>query len=276
MINILTDHAEDLTRFGDEILDEEDSSYEGDWVVDFVDKYGVDITMAKLLNLPVKTLEDINLVKDHLSIPGLKNILEEYGPIAIRLTRGNNLPGRNLSPSEKITTASGLERNIYNIDKFADNIPHCVLLIGCNDQPTQQVYFLDPNYPDMILSMGFELFKKNFLMTEFVHFSQNKLVPDEVIFTTPRHKRGNNNEVNSSRKRHKANQTHDNSLPGADDNAMDYETNDHHFYYLSIAASQLFFTQRQTVFLGEQELGQRKLPTEQERENNFIDSLFNS
>src|SRR5690349_15524900 len=47
MIEKIIKYAEDLTRIADEIIDNEDSSYDGDWAVDFVDKYGVDFAMAR-------------------------------------------------------------------------------------------------------------------------------------------------------------------------------------------------------------------------------------
>ncbi|KTD18499.1 Uncharacterised protein [Legionella lansingensis] len=257
MLNIMTKYAEDLIQIADEIIDDGGDDYEGDWIEDFLDKYGVDFAMARLLNLPVKDFEDIG----NLTMTELKNILEEYGPIAIRLTRGNKLPNGTLPISEKIKTSDGLiERNVYSVDNYPENIPHCVLLIGAKNQPTQQVYFVDPNYPQMILSMGFNLFKRNILMAEFVHFNENTLIQDTVTFSNAKNRdRGNSNQVGHSSKRRKA-------IP-VDDNS-------NYFYQNSSASSsQLFFENKgaETVTLE----AQGKLPSAEEREESFINDLLN-
>jgi hypothetical protein len=189
IIKIIIQHAEDLTWIADEIIDNEGSDYEGDWAEDFVDKYAVDFVMAKLLNLSVTEFEDVNIEKDNLTIEELHNILEAYGPIAIRSKRGNNLPDENLPVSETVVTADGLKKiNIYNVDNYPVYITHCILIIGAKDQPTQQVYFVDPNYPQAILSMEFTLFKKNILMTEFVYFKGSNLKQDKVFFSSTKYK----------------------------------------------------------------------------------------
>lgn len=267
MIHILTAHAEELTWIADEIIDEEDSDYEGDWIEDFLDKYGVDFAMARLLSLSVKALEDINIVKYNLTMAQLRTILQEYGPIAIRLKRGNNLPIEKLSVSEKIITLdNSLEKESYNADNYPENIPHCVLLIGAREQSTQQVYFIDPNYPQIILSMQFELFKESLLMSEFVYFNKSNLKEDDVIFLTVKHKnKENNSQVNQASKRRKANPINDNSMNTNNPNVSLYETNNNSFSESSLSP-QLFFknNQIQTAVLEEQELGQLKLPLKNE------------
>lgn len=217
MIEKITKYAEDLTWIEDEIIDNEDSDYEGDWIEDFVDTYGVDFAMARLLNLSLKEFEDANIDKDNLTTGQLQNILEAYGPIAIRLKRGNKLQEEKLSASEAVATSDGsIKRNIYNIDTCQVDTPHCVLLIGSKDQPKQQVYFVDPNYPEAILSMDFNLFKENILIPEFIYFDSSNLRQDNVIFLSKR-KRSKNDHDDSIQewKRFRKETTQENSISNA-------------------------------------------------------------
>ncbi len=204
IIGKITEHAESLTWVADEIIDNEDSEYDGDWAEDFVDKYGVDFALARLLNLSVKEFNDANINVDSLTTGQLKNILEIHGPIAIRLKRGNILSDEKISASETVKTSNGLIKNIYDVDNHAD-IPHCVLLIGSKEYPTQKVYFIDPNHPQMILSMNFNFFKENILIPEFVYLNGSNLEQDEVIFESVKHKkRKNSNDNHKTHKKTKA------------------------------------------------------------------------
>ena len=78
-------------------------------------------------------------------------------------------------------TTDKLMRNIYNVDVHQSNESH-VLLIGYNEEPTQQVYFIDPNYPDFISSIHFDLFKENLHVPEYVHVHKKTIQPDDVIY----------------------------------------------------------------------------------------------
>ncbi len=185
MIDKITRYAEELVWIADEIMNDEDDDYDGDWIVDFMDKYGVDFAMARLLNLPVKEFAELNMEVNTLTPEQLGAILERFGPIAIRISRGNDLSNMgDLSVAETVRSSSGLVKSIYAVDDYPAEIPHCVLLVGCSKQPAQQVYFVDPNYPQIILSMRFELFRENILIPEFVCFARSTLKPDDVIFSS--------------------------------------------------------------------------------------------
>lgn len=270
MYQVMSAYAEDLIRVADEIIDEEGEDYDGDWIEDFLDKYGVDFAMARLLDLSVTTFDDLNIDRDIFTTTELANILENFGPIAIRLTHGNTFPQGKLPVAEKIKSSNGLiERNVYSVDGYQQNIPHTILLIGVKKEPKKQVYFIDPNYPQMILSMEFKLFKKHMLMAEFVHNPSNTLKSDEVIFSKPKQTlREHSNPVGFNPKRRKVNPCKEDLMDGASTTTLSGDYDD--FYPNLLSSGFLMFNSVQSVSLGAQELGSAKLPPKEEKEDSII------
>ncbi|KTC79942.1 hypothetical protein Lche_1962 [Legionella cherrii] len=270
MYKVMSAYAEDLIRIADEIIDENGEDYDGDWIEDFLDKYGVDFAMARLLDLSVTTFEDLNIDTDNFKTADLAKILEQFGPIAIRLTHGNIFPQGTLPLAEKIKSSNGLiERNVYSADGYQENTPHTILLIGVKDQPKKQVYFIDPNYPQMILSMEFKLFKRHMLMAEFVHNSSNTLKSDEVIFLKPKMKlREDSYPAGFNPKRRKKNPVKGDLMDGASATTPSGDNDD--CYPNLQSSSFLLFNSVQFVSLGAQELGSAKLPPEEESEASII------
>lgn len=263
---VMSAYADDLIRIADEIIDENGEDYDGDWIEDFLDKYGVDFAMARLLDLSVTTFEDLNIDTDNFKTADLAKTLEQFGPIAIRLTHGNIFPQGTLPLAEKIKSANGLiERNVYRADGYQVNTPHTILLIGVKNEPRKQVYFIDPNYPKMILSMEFKLFKKHMLMAEFVHHSSNTLKSDEVIFSKPKKKQRDRSDLaDFNPKRRKENPLNGALMDGASATTPTDEKDD--FYPNFQPSSFLLFRSAQSVSLGAQELGSAKILLEEPNE----------
>lgn len=192
IIDAIAQNADDLLWIADEVFDEEGSeadvagmsgesdevSEESDWAEDFFDKYGIELTIARLLNLSV-----IEFQKQDFTPARLSKLLLQHGPIALGCTHGNKLPqNKAVLEIDRLHSADGtFVCTVLNAENFPSSSAHYALVIGCQVQPDPRVYFIDPNYPADILSMSFEKFKSNISVPEFAYLPENKLQPDYVL-----------------------------------------------------------------------------------------------
>lgn len=178
IIQSIIENADDLLWIADEIHEDEPDDYEGDWAEDFLGKYGVAFTMARLMNLSVTTFKPEDFNPEQLT-----RLLKRYGPIAIGMTTSTTLTmPENIFLFNTIKTKNKLVKNIISVDAYQDRGSHMVLLIGY-DEKQKQVYFIDPNYPEFISSIHFDLLKKNLHLPEFAHVEENNLQPERIINT---------------------------------------------------------------------------------------------
>jgi hypothetical protein len=176
----IIENAEDLLWVADEIHEQEADDYEGDWAEDFLDKYGVAFTIARLMNLSVTSFKPEEFNPEKLIM-----LLETHGPIALGMTTSTTLTmPENIFALDSISTKNKRVKNILSVDAYQDQGSHLVLIIGYNQK---QVYFIDPNYPEFISRIRFDLFKKNMHLPEFVHANTNNIQPDHFINLTNKH-----------------------------------------------------------------------------------------
>lgn len=192
----IVEHADDLLWMADEVwqlnhdakkidesamqLSEESSSDEdNDWAQDFIDEYGIEGSIARLLNLH---LSQVNVKK--MSIAQLSSLLHNHGPIATGMIKYTQLP-HDLQQCEMVTAYTSHThetRNVYHADNYLTSCEgHYVFVIGI-ESSRNKVFFIDPNYPTILLSLSFELFKKNLSIGEYAHVSKNTINPSPVKF----------------------------------------------------------------------------------------------
>lgn len=87
-----------------------------------------------------------------------------------------------LSADESISDDESINENEDSNNK---NFQHTVLLIGCQQYPTEEILYIDPNYPNLILSISFDTFKEkvNTLNNEILVYKENNIKP--TIDTMP-------------------------------------------------------------------------------------------
>jgi hypothetical protein len=123
-----------------------------DTVDDFISNYSNSQMLSLLLGLTIHDNINPKTMPYHEYVDLLKN----KGPIIID---GNFGIDEILSTSTNTIFIDSTKFQQHHVDESQCNGQHSVLLIGCQQSPTAQVHYLDPNFPDAIQTMGFEAFK---------------------------------------------------------------------------------------------------------------------
>lgn len=183
---ILT-HADNLLWIADEMATNNDrmesddmASSDDDWAQDFVDEYGREASVAKLMNLQL-----CNLNTNKLTLSELIDILSKFGPVATGMERSSDLSSLDELDRQVYVGSGGVSRQLINVDDREYRGCHYVMVIGA-DPNKQRVYIIDPNYPEYIFSMNFNIFKSNLTTGEYVTVKQKTIAPQLVIITEER------------------------------------------------------------------------------------------
>lgn len=193
----ITDNADDLLWMADEVdqlkqaeemvfpqdnsamqlCEETDSDEEYDWAQDFIDHHGIENSIARLLDLQLWRIDCKKITLEQLAF-----LLHRQGPIAIGMRSFTQLP-IDAQPSEIVTMHTRHiqeSREVYRADNnLSTGDGLYVLLIGI-ESSRRNVFFIDPNYPAILLSLSFESFKKHLSTGEYAHASENTLSPSPV------------------------------------------------------------------------------------------------
>jgi hypothetical protein len=133
-------------------IDDEDSFIS--LIDNIMENYSHTQTMALLCGLSINKNHSL----DTLSIENYFDLLIKHGPIIIDGEFGlNNYDMKNIST----IFISGKTHAYHSVNVEKYNGQHCILLIGCQTYPTQKMFYLDPNFPNIIQTINFKCFIKN-------------------------------------------------------------------------------------------------------------------
>ncbi len=180
-LKFLEAEIENNPNFDNNATDDDDES----WIDFFLNENGEELAIARLMNLEVAHFQSLK----ELTPSDLYFVVLENGPIAIPTTSAIEIPSDRTSLSalsEEIIELknNGARRVVFNVgDCRITSEGHYCLVIGCQIAPKAIVYFIDPNYPNAILSMPFDVFKDFISINEYVKAPVNQLKPDLIIHT---------------------------------------------------------------------------------------------
>lgn len=175
-------HADSNSDASNELVllnDESSNDDSDDWAQDFIDHLGIENSIARLLHLQLSTLEI-----DQITIQQLTLILNQNGPIAIGMRNSTELPLDYARFTSVVVCSkqTGETRDAYQVDDYLKNgVSHYVLLIGIENSQ-RNVYFIDPNYPTIVLTLSFDVFKTNLSTGDYAHMPKNVLSASPVKF----------------------------------------------------------------------------------------------
>lgn len=124
-------------------------------VEDFMSEYPHSYAMGLLMGF--KLTKQLNLKQ--LSFDDYVNYLRIHGPITFDGEFSIDLD-LDLLPTATQLESDQARLSIYPANQELMDGQHTILMIGCQKSPMQEVYYIDPNYPDLILSIPFGEFKR--------------------------------------------------------------------------------------------------------------------
>jgi hypothetical protein len=165
-----------LNNLNDKIikeLDLTDSEGQIDTVDDFMSTFSHSQRMALLFNFDYKENFDVDFTINYFS-----KLLRAYGPLPF--------DGSFSLPKMLDNTKKGGELlfDAYFVDYQLVNDQHTILVIGCQEVLPSRIFYIDPNFPNVILSILFSEFKQRVLDSRsIVHTKLNNLMPTIDTFT---------------------------------------------------------------------------------------------
>jgi hypothetical protein len=142
-------------------------------VDEFMGEYSHYQAMALLLGFKLDPTEK---VPHPVSIEFFNDALRNYGPFCVDGDFG--LVGYDLTPQylhEKENVV------IHSVQPSSLNGQHNVLIIGCQKYPTEELFYIDPGYPELILSISLEEFNnRSTNLLSILYKNKNQLAPSNV------------------------------------------------------------------------------------------------
>jgi hypothetical protein len=162
-----------LNNLDDKIIKElgiTESEGQIDTVDDFMSNFSHSQRMALLLNFDYKENFGVDFTINYFS-----KLLRAYGPLPFD---GSFFLPKMLDHTERGRFDS------YFVDYQLANDQHTILVIGCQEVLPSRIFYIDPNFPKVILSILFSEFKQRVLDSHsIVHTKLNNLMPTIDTFT---------------------------------------------------------------------------------------------